>query len=68
MAFWAADVRTCNSPPARAIVCPTPRARRALAAHAELPCPDDGHGDHRDDPSGSDGEAILAGGARARAS
>eukprot|EP00969_Alexandrium_andersonii_P252250 11148512-Alexandrium_andersonii.AAC.1 len=42
------------------------RARQALAAHAEPHSPDDGHGDHRNDHSNNDGEAITAGGVRVR--
>eukprot|EP00969_Alexandrium_andersonii_P372608 15482109-Alexandrium_andersonii.AAC.1 len=40
--------------------------RQALAAHAEPRCPNDGHEDPRNDPGKNDGEAIIAGGARAR--
>eukprot|EP00969_Alexandrium_andersonii_P337798 14929007-Alexandrium_andersonii.AAC.1 len=56
MCSWAAC--TCNSV--------TPHVNPALVAHAEARCPDDGHGDHRHDPSNNDGEAIIAGGVPAR--
>eukprot|EP00969_Alexandrium_andersonii_P193239 8535063-Alexandrium_andersonii.AAC.1 len=41
--------------------------RQALASRTESRCPDAGHGDPRNDPSSYDGEAIMAGGVRARA-
>eukprot|EP00969_Alexandrium_andersonii_P176470 7803491-Alexandrium_andersonii.AAC.1 len=43
-----------------------PHVRQALVAHAEPHCPDDGHGDPCNDPGKHDGEAIIAGGVRAR--
>eukprot|EP00969_Alexandrium_andersonii_P075468 3327748-Alexandrium_andersonii.AAC.1 len=43
-----------------------PHARRALAAPAELRCPDGGRADPRNDTISNAGEAIVAGGVRAR--
>eukprot|EP00969_Alexandrium_andersonii_P309912 13696318-Alexandrium_andersonii.AAC.1 len=43
-----------------------PHVCRALAPHAKPRCSDESHGYPRNDPSNNDGEAIIAGGVRAR--